>query len=79
MTAPAYRVKVAALLAYVTESAMIGAPVAPVLADNPWDTWWVCYRTQTPAPELGLKVWARPGACERCLTMAATPDEGPAG
>ena len=71
MTAPAYRVKVAALLAYVIESRMIGVPVAPVRADNPWDIWWVCFRSQTSAPELGLKVWAQPGACERCVTMVA--------
>ncbi|MGC4886631.1 hypothetical protein [Micromonospora sp. DT227] len=71
MTALAYRVKVAALLAYVTESAMIGSPVEPVRTDSPWDIWWVCYRAQAPAPELGLKVWAQPGACERCVTMVA--------
>ncbi|MFE7869477.1 hypothetical protein ACFUYE_03920 [Micromonospora humida] len=70
MSAPAYRARVAALLAYVTESRLIGAPVAPVRADSPWDIWWVCYRAQTPVPDLGLRVWAHPGACGRCFDMA---------
>ncbi|MGH3623098.1 MAG: hypothetical protein ACRDQ5_15100 [Sciscionella sp.] len=79
-----HRDRTKALLASAIEHHFTGCGQSPPerLATGPWDVWWVCYRAQRTATELGLDPRRAPGQCEACATDAgrlafATPPEHP--
>lgn len=77
-----HRGTVAALLSFLMEQQLVGAPPAGVPSHHalrsPWDVWWICYRASTPARDLGLHALDAAGGCDGCradvaaLTATAT-------
>lgn len=68
-----HRDRTKALLAYAVERHVTGhgQPLNHA-GDGPWDVWWVCYRTQRTAAELGLNSRRAPIRCEVCAIDAST-------
>lgn len=78
---PHPRVEAAALLAYVLEARLLGhadtaADLAALRVGSPWTAWWVCYRADESAADLGIPAAVFDGACGACTYEARALSSG---
>ncbi|MEU4607635.1 hypothetical protein AB0F43_32010 [Kribbella sp. NPDC023972] len=63
-----HRGEVTTVLSYLVDQAAAGQ--TPGLVDwtprSPWDIWWICFRSGSPAETLGLRPAERSGGCAVC-------------
>lgn len=72
-----HRGEVTTVLSYLVDQAVAGQP--PGLTGwrprSPWDIWWICYRSGSPAEALGLQTMAS-GECSPCTARVADLTRG---